>query len=264
MISSQTLIFVIGIIFTIFYVYVSEKNKRRNNINIDESIKNKLGNKNATSKEVKMAYKYETGNSTFFNNHRDGTSLEYEVFKKLYRYEGKVLADLYIPKGNRTTQIDIVFLHSTGIYIVECKDIRAMEISGTEYDTHWNCKYDNKFKRQIYNPLKQNVNHVLALKELLGDKYTLDNFASVVTINCNNVNAKYGNGIGSFTQRVVTPRELEQHIKELIENRKEIFSDSEILNLYNDLHEKYSNVSNEIKDKHIKQIKTITSQVQFK
>ncbi|WP_180953524.1 NERD domain-containing protein [Bacillus sp. T33-2] len=79
-----------------------------------------------------------------------------------------LLNDLYIPKENgQTTQIDHVLVSHKGLFVIETKNYKGW-ITGSEYSQYWT---QHNYKRQdkLYNPIWQNVGHIKALKEYLGD-----------------------------------------------------------------------------------------------
>ncbi len=89
----------------------------------------------------------------------------------------KLLCDLYIPKdgGRRTTQIDALLLHESGIYCFECKNLSG-EITGTLEMEQWEqVKYSGE-KKFFFNPIIQNDGHLEELRRFM--KLSKDNFRS--------------------------------------------------------------------------------------
>jgi len=76
------------------------------------------------------------------------------------------LRNLYIPYRDITTEIDLIMLHETGIYVFESKNYSGW-IFGNEKQQYWTqcLKGGKKFK--FYNPINQNRTHVNALMGLL-------------------------------------------------------------------------------------------------
>lgn len=252
-------IVIIFLLTSIAVVVVSDKSKKEKIEDMDNSIKNKLNNTLVSSKEIKRAYKYESGKVALNTNNKEGTSLEYKVFKTMYKYSGKVLSNLYVDKINNTyTEIDVVFIHNTGIYVIECKDRRCLKITGNEQDSEWDCIYSRTNIKKMYNPLKQNLSHISALKNVLIDKCPHDCYTSIIVINCENIEAKYDSNSNSQYQKIVMPNKLKEHIDLLIKNRPIIFSDEQIIDIYKYLHENYSNVSLEVKKEHKAYVQSIS------
>lgn len=249
-INLTVLLALIAIIVII--VYINKKIKHK----MYDSIENQLNTPKASEDLIKSAYNYETGKYFFETNKGDGSKLEYSVFKTLYRYGGKVLSSLYANGNNsNTNESDIVFVHNTGIYVIECKDTDAISIVGNEDSKNWNYIFNENYSEERYNPLKQNLGHINSLKNVLDNKYSNDCYISIVVINCKNINVTYTSNNGNYNQCIITPEKLESHVISLIKDRERILTDEEVIDIYKYLHENCSNVNKEIKDKHIINIK---------
>lgn len=249
-INLTVLLALIAIIVII--VYINKKIKHK----MYDSIENQLNSPESSEGHIRLAYKYETGKYPFEINKGDGSRLEYRVFKTLFGYGGKVLSSLYTNGSNSNiNESDIVFVHNTGIYVIECKDTDAINIVGDEDSRNWNYIFNENYSEERYNPLKQNLGHINSLKNVLDNKYSNDCYISIVVINCKNINITYTSNSSNYNQYIITPDKLESHIQSLIKDREKILSDEEVLDIYKYLHENCSNVNKEIKDKHIINIK---------
>lgn len=83
-----------------------------------------------------------------------------------------ILKNLYVPKDDgKTTEIDLILIHSTGIYVIESKNYKGW-IFGNEKDENWtqclNKGSEGTEKNKLYNPVKQNYNHIKYLRKYLG------------------------------------------------------------------------------------------------
>lgn len=120
-------------------------------------------------KSVISIYKEQTGNglfSTMFNKGHFGEFSSYGKLAKLPGYH-KALFNIYIPNGKeKTTEIDLVYLHETGIYVIESKNYSGW-IFGDEKSQKWVQTFPNGQKFSFYNPINQNLGHIKALKALL-------------------------------------------------------------------------------------------------
>src|SRR5690606_3577297 len=80
---------------------------------------------------------------------------ETEIIKVLnLAVHGKILRNLYIPTSNgKTTEVDIVFIHSTGIHVIESKNFGGYVV-GNENEVTWEQRFfDDKNKMfKFYNP----------------------------------------------------------------------------------------------------------------
>ena len=119
-------------------------------------------------RSVISTYKEQTGNglfSTMFNKGNFGEFLSYGKLAKLPGYH-KALFNIYIPSGKeQTTEIDLVYLHETGIYVIESKNYSGW-IFGDEKSQNWMQTFPNGQKFSFYNPIKQNKGHIKVLKAL--------------------------------------------------------------------------------------------------
>ena len=97
------------------------------------------------------------------------------IYRDLARIKGRkaFLPNCYIPKHNGgTTEIDLIFLHESGVYVIESKNYSGW-IFGDEEQEYWTQCLQSvggiAAKKQFYNPLWQNEIHIYALMELLQD-----------------------------------------------------------------------------------------------
>lgn len=95
---------------------------------------------------------------------------EYQVFKKLYTCvpgNCKILMNLHIPVANqRTTEIDLLMIHETGIYVFEVKHYKGTIYGDSEGDV-WT-QYFRTAKNNVFeNPIHQNGYHIRALANLI-------------------------------------------------------------------------------------------------
>ena len=94
---------------------------------------------------------------------------EYLVFKKLYpKLSGccKILMNLQIPTGDgRTTEIDLLLIHETGLYVFEMKHYKGT-IYGKSSDQKWTQYFRTAPNSHFYNPILQNQYHIKALQKM--------------------------------------------------------------------------------------------------
>ena len=78
----------------------------------------------------------------------------------------EVIRNLYVPQGEgRATEIDMVLVHNSGIYVLEIKNYSGW-VFGSETQRYWT-KVHYQEKHQFYNPLMQNRGHVNSLQRYL-------------------------------------------------------------------------------------------------
>lgn len=78
--------------------------------------------------------------------------------------------NLIVPTGPRsklaTTEIDVVMVHPTGIYVIESKNYSGW-IFGKAEQRNWTVCLNRNTKERVPNPIRQNEGHVAALMRLL-------------------------------------------------------------------------------------------------
>lgn len=104
-----------------------------------------------------------------------GIQGEYSTYKILETLDGynRILSNVYIPKRNgETTELDIILLHKTGIYVFESKNYSGW-IFGSETHQYWTqtlpIAHGESQKTQFYNPILQNKGHIKWLRLYLND-----------------------------------------------------------------------------------------------
>lgn len=119
-------------------------------------------------------YFRQTGNSRLRVRLDKGLSGEYAVYAALRNLNGhkRFLFNMYVPADNgETTEVDVVMLHESGIYVFESKNFSGW-IFGSEKQTHWTQtlpagKGKPALKNKFFNPLLQNGGHVKRLAAYL-------------------------------------------------------------------------------------------------
>ena len=95
---------------------------------------------------------------------------EYAVFTTLYKNiygNCKYLMNLNIPtKNNKTTEVDLIMLHETGIYVFEIKHYKGI-IYGNSNDKIWTQFFKTTKNSRFNNPIMQNNYHIDALKKII-------------------------------------------------------------------------------------------------
>lgn len=103
-----------------------------------------------------------------FNSGKTGEYLTFRTLNKLKGYK-KFIFNAHIPFDNlKSAEIDIIMLHTSGIYIIEVKNYHGW-IFGSETKEKWTQSFPNGQKYAFYNPIKQNVTHINCLKHYLND-----------------------------------------------------------------------------------------------
>lgn len=181
----------------------------------------------------------------------DNLGLQYEmkIFNKLIKTfpDSIVMTNLLIPRVgsvNEYSEIDIIFLHKTGLYVLELKNYTGY-VYGNLSNKKWTVVYEksdnlydesNRFIYEFVNPVLQNKKHVQDLKKHIDKNFiSYIIFNTTTKIDSNIDNLSY---IGKFIETVKQ--------KETIYTRYEIEEIKDKINSINS----YENI-----DSHIERVK---------
>lgn len=189
-------------------------------------------------------YKYESGVGLLkylFDTGSFGEALIFFELEKLPMYS-KVMTNLYIPTEDGTTEIDVLYIAPSGIYVIESKNYSGW-IFGDEKARNWTAVI-YKTKNKFLNPIWQNKKHIKYLNKILVDVQLRSLIVFSERCELKKVNVEEG---------IVIKR---GKLKKLIlkESERKILSNQEIDDLYNKL-KVYSNKSEEEKKLHIEQVR---------
>lgn len=97
----------------------------------------------------------------------DGYSLEKKVMKQLNStFHTNPIPNVVLQHTKGTAEIDIIQVTRKGIFVVECK-YRTDEVSGNAIEYFWDITRNGKKIATMYNPIKQNANHIKTLESYL-------------------------------------------------------------------------------------------------
>jgi len=126
-----------------------------------------------------------------FHNLPTLSELKGAAGEQLTKYYAKVMTDALVLHDvlidgaeGRTSQIDLLLISTTGIYVVEVKNFANARIYGDGKKSTW-YYYLGKKRYEIYSPLLQNKKHITYLKEFLHDFGEIPCF-SVLILLCEN------------------------------------------------------------------------------
>ena len=77
----------------------------------------------------------------------------------------KVINNVVLKSGDKTSQIDHIVISDYGIFVIETKNYKGW-ILGSENSEYWT-QVIYKRKEKLYNPIRQNLSHIKALKDCL-------------------------------------------------------------------------------------------------
>lgn len=161
----------------------------------------------------------------------------------------KSLHNIYIPYRGKTSEIDVLLVHEKGIFVIESKNYSGW-IFGSVEQANWTQCLPNKDKNKFYNPIKQNRTHINALSQFLEiDKNKMTSFI-VFSERCELKK------VPDDTEEFIILRRqfLLKRVRQELEKREKILSKEEIDEIILKLIP-LTNVSDEVKQKHIEEIK---------
>ena len=199
------------------------------------------------------AYKIASGNSflkTVFDKGNYGKFLTFNYLEKLGA-DNKLMTNLYIPREDgSTTEIDLIMLSHTGIYVFESKNYSGW-IFGDEKNKNWTQTLENKQKNRFFNPIWQNKAHITALKSAIGMEN--DSLYKSYIIFSERCTLKKINVV-SPNIKVIKRNQLSNAIRTDIWNSPKLLTTEEIDQLYSSL-QKYAHADAQVKEAHIDNIK---------
>ena len=119
--------------------------------------------------------------SVLDNPHYKGSAFENNIYNKIIKLIDKnfVYKNIYIKRQNRRlTEIDILAIHTTGIYVFECKNYGGW-IFGAGNKKEWLHTYKTGERYRFYSPIFQNQIHINAVKNLLKN-YNIPYYSIIV------------------------------------------------------------------------------------
>lgn len=205
------------------------------------------------NKYKKSSYRAASGNTfleTVNNKGNYGEYLTFSYLEKLKDYH-KLMTNLYIPKEDgTTTEIDLIMLSETGIYVLESKNYSGW-IFGDERQKYWTQTFPRGQKYRFFNPIWQNKAHIKALNTVLKlDNDSVYKSYIIFSERCTIKNVNFY----SPNVKVINRDDLIKIIKKDIEESEKIFTVEEINNLYFKLM-KYTHAKDALKKDHIDNIK---------
>ena len=199
-------------------------------------------------------YRAASGNSFFKTIFDKGNYGEFLTFANLEKLgdQHKLMTNLYIPRDDgTTTEIDLIMISQTGIYVLESKNYSGW-IFGDEKYKNWTQTFDNGQKNRFYNPIWQNKAHINALKTVINSDN--DNLYKSYIIFSQRCTLKKIN-VTSPNVKVIKRDQLIKTIKQDIDDSPKLLTPDEVNQLYLSL-QKYANADEAVKQAHNENIKS--------
>lgn len=82
---------------------------------------------------------------------------------------GTCVRNMYVPlPDGASSEVDVVLANEKGLFVIESKNYSGW-IFGSETHEMWTQTFPSGRKERFYNPVRQNVGHIKALRAALGD-----------------------------------------------------------------------------------------------
>ena len=163
---------------------------------------------------------------------------EYIVFTTLYKNiygNCKFLMNLNVPtKNNKTTEVDLVLLHETGIYVFEIKHYKGT-IYGNSSDKTWTQYFRTTSNSRFNSPVLQNNYHIEAIKNIFPEVP----IHSVIVFTNPECVVKVNNNDSSIL--ITNINDLVYKLRSYFTSDKYLYTADEVDSMFNKL-AKYSNI----------------------
>lgn len=217
------------------------------------------------SQNAKEQYFDQSGANIFSALFDVGSHGEYLSYKTIAKHssENLLIANCYIPKADGSnTEIDIIMVHNTGIYVFESKNYSGY-IFGSENQRMWtqtlNAGRRGVEKNQFYNPIMQNEGHIKYLKKLIG-RDDIPFYSYIIFSDRCEFKSNFS---GTSMAKVLHRNRLGRVLDNDIETRTSIINDDTARELFAKL-DSLSHASKEEKQEHVSEIKEKRSMVEQK
>lgn len=206
------------------------------------------------SKFKRSEYGKISGNGYFKTRFNTGNYGEYLTFSYLETLpeSKRLVTNVYIPKNDgTTTEIDLIMLNSTGVYVFESKNYSGW-IFGDDRRKEWTQTLKGGKKNKFFNPVWQNKAHIRALENILSE-ISSDLFYSYIVFSerCELKNVS----VTSPGVSVIKRNQLLSVLQKDLGHRSGVFTNQVLDNLFETL-QKYSLVDNDVKRQHIQDLKS--------
>ena len=178
-----------------------------------------------------------------------GEDLIADILYETVPGEFQVFRNLYVPYRGATTELDIVMVHETGIFVFESKNYRGW-IYGSMGDLNWTQMFPNRRTRPFYNPVRQNRTHIKALSQYLDIPSRFFRSCIVFSDECELRKVPETSALTVITQT----SELEERLQHSISALPSAFRPEEI----RDISERLlplTDADSSVKEKHIERIR---------
>lgn len=189
----------------------------------------------------------------------EGEDIVFDAVAGTSRAGAKIIRNCWLRFSNGTiTEVDLVLIYKTGIYVVESKNYGECWVFGQAGERFWtrtqyNRRTGERYSRRFYNPVEQNRVHIDCIRKLIKD-WTVPIYSIVAFSNCCELKK-----VPESTDRlaVVNYWTLKQAIAQFHIDSDASLSNEAIVNIYQTLIGNSMSITQEEKEAHNNRIKSI-------
>ena len=168
------------------------------------------------------------------------------------RHRYQLLRNVYLPKGDgETSEIDLLLLHETGIYVFESKNVSGT-IYGDDKHPQWIVYKRNGNQEKMTNPVQQNEGHIKYLLQFLGQDAWSSRVYSVIVFG-EKSNMKLVPRTKTFTS-IHSIRTLPGDLSLMLQNGISFYSPETIEALYDKIQPYVHMTDDDVTQTHIEQL----------
>ena len=134
---------------------------------------------------------------------------------------GRSFTNLYVPYRGRTSEVDVLFLHETGVYVIESKNYSGW-IFGSAEQLQWTQCLNGGKKERFCSPIMQNRSHIKTLTAHLG--LSEESFHSLIVFSERCELKSVPNDTDEYT--ILRRHHLVREVNRLVAKRPRVFDDA--------------------------------------
>lgn len=169
---------------------------------------------------------------------------------KLDKRTFRILQNVYVPIGNLFTEIDILLIHESGLYVFESKNVYG-KLYGDLESPLWSCYTKCNQKQSFCNPINQNKHHIRCLREFLGRQFESFKAFNIIALGKNMTVGRVPPNTDEYV--IYDIHALRQKFHIFVGKQQSCFSETEIKSLYS-LLKQQTQVSAATKQEHINRL----------
>lgn len=158
----------------------------------------------------------------------------------------RILQNVYVPTKYGTSEIDVLLLHETGIYVFESKNLSGSIYGEKRYSQWLRYKRNSEFPDRFPNPVQQNEGHIKALCRFLNIREGRVPIYNYVVFG-NKANIEHVEFVS--TASIISLYSLESQILKSLDSLRPIFP-SETIERWHSMLLSHVNVPDSVKNAH--------------